>query len=231
MKRFIIGVLMLIVLLPFRPIIAQGETFQQFFIVDVVTTGTVNAPYRTPAHFGNAAVRIGNPPDAQLVGVVFGYTDIQSGAIVSALITSDQQTYLQSLPDVLVVPRNIDNNIPVNRFTAITNALENKGIPVLTLNSGDTYREFLRGIVGEALVAQRFTSQTGVYVFNPSLENFLSVQFGNLPEDYQLALLWSLEQGGYNTSNLTATNTLRQIFNGMAAQDDNRPYPIGAATL
>lgn len=227
MKRFLLSILGLLLLIQLSPIAAQEPTVQQLFIVDIVTVQDGSTLRRIPEHFGGR----GLPADVELTGVFVNKMDfgLIDAGLVSAYLTDIQQTYVCALADVICVPVDIENVIPVNQFTGISNRLEAKGIPAISLTAGDTYRSFLKELAGIFQLGQAWTGSTGVNPFDAQIS--LSSTVGALRVSYRNALINALDSLAYDRSALTLSSTLRQVFGAVATQSHQREFPFGTYTL
>jgi hypothetical protein len=137
-------------------VFAQGETVERLYFVDALVSGNV----RYAAHFGE--IRYGIQPDPELVGVPLGRMDygLINQMLVAATVDAAQQAYLDGLPDVLVIPLDLETTVTAGNRNAIRNALRNRNIPSSWVNTGDTYRVVLREIAGYFQFMQRLTAIT-----------------------------------------------------------------------
>lgn len=220
--RKILALMALFVFVVF-PVSAQGDIVARLYFVDIVQTGI----YRSPDHFGGRAVA----PDTELIGVQWALMDyglIPQG-LVAAEVNTDQQTYLDSLPDVTVIPADLDATVTAGNVSAIRNALEARNIPATWVNVGDSYRVVLREIAGYFQFMQRLTGITGL---DPTAQGItLGTQYQNLPQLWQDAILQAAADLGYDASALTGTTTVRNILRGIASQSGNRVYMLGSFSL
>jgi len=227
MKRLTVLLLTLLLAVYLNPIAAQEPTTQRLFIVDIVSVTVNGQVYRSAEHFGGR----NNPADAELAGLSVSLMDfgLLNEGLVSVQVTDAQITFACALADVLCAPADLSQVIPINQFTAVSNALESKGIPAVSLTAGDTYQFLLREIAGMFQFAQRWTAITGVNPFDTNVT--LSTRVSSLPVAYRTALQTALNELGYDSSGLSQSSTLRQILNAVATQSDSRSFPFGSYVL
>lgn len=131
----------------------------RFYVVEMVN----NPPYRSPKYFGGK----GNPTDANLGGIVGFYNDygvIDQCIVYVKTIDPAHEAYLDTLPDVLAIPSDLDAAITAGQVAGIRSALQARDIPGSWINAGDTYRQAMRETMWVFDFMKRYTAFAN---FNP----------------------------------------------------------------
>lgn len=188
-------------LLYIDPIETNGTTRSAKYLKSRSGTGTIEAAY--------SLMPFGNEP----------------WGLLAADLTSQQDTDLMANADVSSIPLTFDSNLTAGQVTAVVNKLETINVPAGWVNTGITWRQLLRTVMGLFQFSQRFAGITGKEIFQAGVN--LSLQFNQLSAANRQALIDTANTFGYDTSSLSGTSTLRQILKTMADQWGSKPLTLG----
>ena len=222
MVRWLVIVLALLAGVPLAG--AQGDDMAaRFYFLPIEHVGNYRGPEYLPWRFDQN-------PVPELAGVQWSMKDygVIDQAIVAANVTPAQHTWLESQPDVLAVPLNLDADITPGQISAFNAYLEGREIPADWLVGG-TVRQGLRTVTAMFLYMQAVTAITGTSPFDTGVS--LNTQIQNIPLGWRNAMQQAANQLGYDTSAFTGTTTLRQFLKGMADQWGDQPILFGFVTL
>lgn len=168
-----------------------------FYVVPLVGTGARGDAFR--------------PKYVPALGVQWLACDLpRHWVIVWADATPAQDATIAANADALVVPP-LDNTIAL---VATQNALEGLGVPAQWLQSGMTYRQVVRVVVGIANFAQRCEG-LGQRI---TLTGNLNLTVAALPAAIQNVLAAAADSMGLDRTGITGATTLRQVLAIMAQQ-------------
>jgi len=163
----------------------------------------------------------------------FSCTDygFQPVMICAMDVSGANDTFINAQSDATRLPDNLDSTISAGALTVVQNALENRNIPAGWVTAGLTYRELLRTVDGFFAFMQRYLGVTGkkLPVFGGSVT--LNTQFNDLSQTLKNELASTAQSLGLDTSQLSGTNTLRQILKNIADQWGQRSFVLGGITI
>lgn len=165
-------------------------------------------------------------PPALIQSVSFAMMDfgLEPTALLAADLTPAQITTLSGLPDVTLIPANLDNQLGANLGT-VQSELEAMNIPADILTTNNTYRQVLRGVIAIFSLAQRFYFLRGIkpegarlFPAGITLETPLNQVSAGVRSDLQEAAAAL----NYNYDGITLASTFRDVLKLMATQ----PAPV-----
>lgn len=162
----------------------------------------------------------GDPDPPALIPAIAAWMPFgaEPTALLAADVSAAQITTLQGLPDVTLIPANLDSQLGANLAT-VQAEQEALNLPADILVGTNTYRQVLRGDIAIYLVAQRFRAIRGTVngrFFPPGIT--LSSTLGDLPVQARQDLQIAATQLGYNYDGLTLASTMRQVLKKLASQ-------------
>lgn len=187
----------------------------RFYLIPIEeTTAPDGSSARGPKYF--TWHRDPDPP-ALMAGVASEIRDfgLEPTALCAADVTPAQNATLAALPDVTVIPANLDNNIGAANLATVQAALENLHIPADAIAAATTYRQVVRGVLAIFAVAQRFNALSG-RLFPAGIT--LSTQLSDLSANVRGQLQEAATELGYSYAGLTLTSTLRDVLKALANQ-------------
>ena len=141
------------------------------------------------------------------------------------------QATIEAAPDTWFAPDNLEDTLGGPGSNALESFVEPFDLPGNFLGPQDTHREALRQFVGMFQFAQALSKHHN-YDDPFSVPGFgLNVQWGDIPADWQTALLDAANGFGYDASILSGNNQVRAILIDFAGQWGNDPVPFGFTTL
>lgn len=161
----------------------------RIYIVETVNAGSA----RCPKYFGGRAAQT-DPNLNGIKGRYFYYGRFDQCLVYVKDIDPAHEAYLQSLPDVLAVPADLNTIIAAGQVANIRTQLAARNIPGGWINAGDTYRRVIRETMWVFDFLQRYTAFAN---FNPLAEGIdlnttlgavVINQWGNLLARYLQAL-------------------------------------------
>lgn len=190
----------------------------RFYIVPYISVNQ----YRNAAHFGGRAF----DPDPPLASAKWWQNDygLVDVGIIMANVDDTQIAYLDTLPDILVVPEDIDSVIGA-RITAVKAGLNAFNIPSASISASDTYRGALREINGTFEFMQRLTRIAEANPFKLNIQ--LTTTFSQLPQMWKNALQQTAAELKYSTAGITGASTLLNILVSIGNQNNRRPFTMG----
>lgn len=132
-------------------------------------------------------------------------------------VTPEQHTALSAQQDVIAVPSNLDNQIGSLALATAQAKLEAINLPSDWLTQGMTWRQALRTYLKIAQLAQRYQGLFGTVPMWPS-GVALDTRWNQLSATMQTRLQQLAASFSLDTSGITNTMTLRQIYRALADQ-------------
>lgn len=162
-----------------------------------------------------------NPGDLGVGLDLDGWVGIDYGSegvfFLFAAVTAEQHTALSAQTDVLAVPANLDTTISALALTTIQTKLEAANLPADWVTTSMTYRTVLRTLLKIAQIAQRYTGLFGTAPMWPAGVT-LDTRWNQLTQAQQSRLLQVAQSFNLDTTGVTNTMTLRQIYRALADQ-------------
>lgn len=145
---------------------------------------------------------------------------LEPTALLAADLSAAQVTTMAGLTDVTVIPANLDNQLGANLAT-VQAELEALNIPADMLNTGNTYRQVLRGVIAIFSVTQNFyairgTQPEGGRLFPAGIT--LATTLGSLSVAVRQDLQAAASALGYDYTGLTLASTIRDVLKKLASQ-------------
>lgn len=188
----------------------------RLYFIPVVTVAESN--YRCPAYLPHRF----NPALVGLEDVAWAWelAFLEDIGLVAAEVTVAQHALLNAQPGVVAVPANLDGVITAGQATAIRTRLEGSRTPAEWCQTGLTYREVLRGVLGVWQVHNRLVAvlQRRLWSAGLSPDSLVS----DLPSDARQALRERLEDMGLDTSGVQESDTLRAVLRALSLQTSVR---------
>lgn len=129
-------------------------------------------------------------------------------------------------PDVFRIASisTLDNTITGNQRNQIRAWLEAREIPGLWINTGDTRRKFIRGLIGMFLFAQKVEGRTGKGLKQTFQDAgvTLDTEWRNLPQSAKDVFLETATSLGFPAPNLPNTTPVRDIMKFFSEQWEGR---------
>jgi hypothetical protein len=144
-------------------------------------------------------------------------------------IDAATRTALTANADVVALPNNLDSQIGAGNLTAVKNAIEGLNIPANWVVATDTYRQTVRSVSNLFLYLQRLQGLGTSRLLTGGVT--LASTFGSLPQSVQDDMIAAAQSFGFDTSQVTASTTLRVIFKVMLDQFGNVPVVLGDFSL
>jgi len=136
--------------------------------------------------------------------------------LVNYDVTPEQHTTLNAYADVIALPTNLDNTPSLAIVNAVQTKIENAGYPADWITTSLTYKQILKRFLSIALVQQSFFGYARIKLKNSGYT--LNTQFNELPLNIRQKLIDSARSRNLYTDNLTASSTLREIWNELSSQ-------------
>lgn len=171
--------------------------------------GTVRGPKYFPYR--------GDPDAPALIQADFAMMPFgaEPTALLAADVSAGQITTLQGLPDITLIPANLDNQLG-GALGQVQTALEALNLPADNIVATWTYRQVLRGVIAIYLVSQRFEGLRRARIFGGGIT--LTSTLGDLSTAARQSLQDAASQLGYDYSGLTLSSTLREVLKKLALQ-------------
>lgn len=173
---------------------------------------------RGPAHFHSRAA----DPDPELKDVrwemkSFGVLDV---GLMAADVDEAQAAYLDSLPDVLAFPADIDQPVSLRQIGSFRVKLEAFGIPAIQITADDHYRDVLIAIIDMFSFMQRVQGAMGETRTKSGVH--LAAKLDEMPASVAAAIERVYNSKVYSKANLTPDASLRQILRDVADTEATR---------
>lgn len=139
-------------------------------------------------------------------------------ALLAADVSAAQVTTIQGLPDVMLIPANLDLQLGANLAT-VQGELEALNVPADNIPATWTYRQVLRAVIAIYLVAQRFNGLRRAQLFGGGIT--LTTTLGDLSVAVRQSLQDAASQLGYDYSGLSLASSLREVLKKLASQPSN----------
>jgi hypothetical protein len=136
--------------------------------------------------------------------------------LLRAELTQEQRTALQSQPDVMVVPANLDATVSALALTTIQAKLEAANLPAHWITTDMTYRQVLRGFRRVLTFMQRWQGLGFARLFASGVT--LDTRLNQLTATQRQRLSAVADDLGLDSSGVTNTMTLRQVLKLIADQ-------------
>lgn len=136
--------------------------------------------------------------------------------LVNYDVTPAQHNILDAYTDVIALPTNIDGTPSTAIVTAVQTKIENAGYPADWITTSLTYRQILKRLLSLALVHQRFFGHARIKL--KAAGYTLNTQFNELPLIVRQRMIAAAQSQELYTTNLTASSTLREIWNELSSQ-------------
>lgn len=170
---------------------------------------------------------------------VIRHGTIKLGKLDQAVVMIEApQTYLdfvQSQPDALLLAtsQTIDNTINVNQRNAIRNWLENRGIPGLWVQTGETRRQVIRGVIGMFLISQRLRGRFGEDFKQRAVRYGVNLEttWADLPQALKDELLGVAADFGIPNPGLTNASPLRDVLKALGDGMQKFPFVLCGVTV
>jgi hypothetical protein len=151
-------------------------------------------------------------------------------AVVMIEATQAYLDFVRSQADAisLATAQTIDSTINGGQRNTVRNWLENRGIPALWIQIGETRRQVIRGLIGMFLISQRLEGKFGEG-FRQRATRYgitLATQWSNLPTAAQDELLDVAREFGIENPGLTATSPLRDVLKVLGDGMQNRRFML-----
>jgi hypothetical protein len=141
-------------------------------------------------------------------------------------LSAAQRTALQSQPDALVLPANLDANVSALALSRIQQTLEAANLPGNWVTTAQTYRDVLRGLRKVMTFQQRWNGLFGDRLFVAGVT--LDTRLNQLSQDQRQKLASVADDLGLDRSQVTTTMALRQALRLMADQLPDDPSLEGS---
>lgn len=193
--------------------VAEAQTDVAFALVPKVGDGLTPATAFRPKYVGAGDLGAG----LDLVGWVGMDYGAEPIFLIRVSLSPAQRTALQSQPDALVVPANLDNNVSALALAAIQSQLEAANIPAEWVNTSLTYRQVLRRFRRIITFMQRWN---GLFPFNRLFDAgvALDTRINQLAAAQRQRLIDVADNLGLDRTGVTNTMTLRQALRILADQ-------------
>ena len=155
--------------------------------------------------------------------------------VVLVKATGAVLTAIRSNPDVVSVATaaNIDNPINASKRDNIRAYLEAREVPAQWVNTGDTRRQLIRGLIGIYLFGQRLEEHTGL----PIKDSFqqagvtLNDEWQTLPQNVKNMLLSTAASNGWSNPGFDNTVTVREILKYFSDQYESAPIVMAGVVI
>jgi hypothetical protein len=172
-------------------------------------------------------------PGALGVGLDIGaWTGADYGSeavyLIRTNLTADQRAALQSQPDAMVLPINLDNQVSGLALTTIQAKLEAVNLPAHWITTDMTYRQVVRGFRRVITFMQRWQGLHGETdrLFGGVVT--LDTRLNQLTAQQRQKLSAVADSFGIDRSTVTNTMTIRQVLRLLADQLPDDPTFDGA---
>ncbi len=174
----------------------------QLYIMPITGAGTQANP-RQPKYAST------DLSGADWTGMDFGNEPVM-------IVATATNAALSAESDVLTIPLNLDQNLTADAVTTAETYLENLPLPGDWITTSMTYRQVVRTVCQFFMLWQRCQGLGLARLFTGGVT--LSTTFGSLPAATRTLLLNAANSLSLDTSSLTGTSTMRQIFKAVAPQ-------------
>lgn len=214
-RRLLLAVLAALVLVSS---IAEAQTTVAFALVPKIGDGLSPSTAFRPKYTDPGSLGVG----LDLVG----WSALDYGAepifLIRVNLTAAQRAALQSQPDAMVVPANLDNTVSALAVTTIKNQLEASNIPAEWVTTDLTYRQVLRRFRRVITFMQRYNGLWGALrLFASGIT--LDTRLNQLTATQRMRLADAADSLGLDRSGLVNTMTIRQALRTLADQLPDDP--------
>lgn len=131
-------------------------------------------------------------------------------------LTAEQRAALQSQPDAMVVPQNLDSQVSSLALTGLKSKLESVNLPAHWITADMTYRQVVRGFRRAITFMQRWRGLFGVRLFGGGVT--LDTRLNQLTAQQRQRLSAVADDLGLDRTQVTNTMTIRQVLKLLADQ-------------
>lgn len=146
--------------------------------------------------------------------------DSQGWGLVRTDVTTVQHNQLSAQPDVISFPAALSNTISPVALAEVQASLEALDIPAEWVTTSYTYRDIAEALTGWIQFLQRWSALVDLArkkLFNGTTVT-MDTQWGDLPLAVRQYLAGVAQDMNLDTSQVTATTTMRQIARGLWQQ-------------
>jgi hypothetical protein len=136
--------------------------------------------------------------------------------LIRVALSAAQRTALQSQPDAMVIPSNLDNVVSALALAGIQQKLESVNLPAHWITADMTYRQVLRGFRRVITFMQRWHGLGFGRLFEAGVT--LDTRLNQLTAQQRTRLSNVADDLGLDRSTVTNTMTLRQVLKLLADQ-------------
>lgn len=199
-------------LLLFVPV-AEAQTDVAFALVPKIGDGLSPSTAFRPKYVDPGSLGVGLD--------LSGWVAMDYGAepifLMRVPLTASQRSALQSQPDAMVVPANLDNNVSALAVTAIQNQLEAANLPAEWVTTSLTYRQVLQRFRRCITFMQRWNGLFPEFrLFTSGIT--LDTRLNQLTAAQRQRLADVADDLALDRSGVTNTMTIRQVLRLLADQ-------------
>jgi hypothetical protein len=191
----------------------------RFYICDTIGTGTDEDSYR--------------PAFADTISVPWAADDLRDDSttsgklIVWADVTDEQHTIINAVPGVTYLPLEsngvpLDLNSPISQLSNLSQlrtALENRHIPTSDLTLEDPIKKVIARIIRRIRVKRALQRRVNNVLDNADFAEGLDTTISQVPAQRRQKINTWLQEKGFDTSVLKASDTIREALQKLAVQD------------